>query len=86
MEASTSKRNGPTLSKAYKRNLRKKLVRYAKKVELRNSTNETINKESTSTLDANNDNGDNRDKEIIEIFYDPDKVSIWLERDERIFK
>jgi hypothetical protein len=76
MEASTSKRNGPTLSKAYKQNLRKKLVRYVKKAELRNSTNETINKESTSTLDANNDNGDNRDEEIIEIFYNPDKVSI----------
>jgi hypothetical protein len=74
MNASSSKRNGPTPSKAYKRNLRKKLVRYAKKAELGKHTNTVINEESISTHDISNDNEDDRDDDRTEILYNPKKV------------
>jgi hypothetical protein len=55
--------------KASKRNLRKKLSRYTKKVKL------TIEKEITN-IDVDKDNKDNLSyEEKTEIFYDPNKVS-----------
>jgi hypothetical protein len=69
-----NKRTG-TPSKAYKRNQRKKLVRYAKKAELGKRINAVINKESISTHDIINDNEDNRDDDRTEILYNPKKVS-----------
>ena len=72
--------NSPTVSKASKRNLRKKSSRYAKKAKLANLT---IEKEITPT-----DIGDDKDNESKEygkdnlsceekkeIFYDSNKVS-----------
>jgi hypothetical protein len=70
--------NSPTVSKASKRNLRKKFSRYAKKAKL------TIEEEITSTLNIG-DNKDNESKEYgkdnlpyeekKEIFYNLNKVS-----------
>ncbi|CAG8641227.1 8033_t:CDS:2 [Paraglomus brasilianum] len=74
MDASTSKRNGPTPSKAYKRNQRKKLVRYAKKAELGKRINAVINEESSSTHNTSNDNEDDRDDDRTEIPYNPKKL------------
>ncbi|CAG8719171.1 5033_t:CDS:1, partial [Ambispora leptoticha] len=73
MDASSSKRNGPTPSKAYKQNQRKKLARYAKKAELGKCTNATINEKTVSIYDTSNDNRDERDNKRAKIFYNPDK-------------
>ena len=67
MNTSSGKRNEPIISKASKRNMRKKLVRYAKKAKVEELADITIDEESTATLNPHN--------EKTEIFYDPDKVS-----------
>ena|ERR1043165_676248 len=70
--------NLPTVTKSSKRNLHKKLSRYAKKAKL---TNLTIEKETAPTLDIGDDKNDKSGKDNLlyeereEIFYDPNKVS-----------
>ena len=81
MDASSSKRNGSVISKASKRNMRKKLSRHAKKAKLEEGRNNQINEKLTTTPDTrdgirdNQDDQDYDDDERPEIFYNLEKVS-----------
>jgi hypothetical protein len=63
--------------KASKRNMHRKLLRYAKKAKLRKNTGLPTNEEITLTFNTSNDQ-DNKDNlchdESMEISYNPDKV------------
>ncbi|CAG8618019.1 9914_t:CDS:2 [Ambispora leptoticha] len=78
MDASTSKRNVPVLSKSTKRNLRRKEQRRIKKARLAGPTNQSIDEGST-TPDSDDqgiapDSTNNQaDDERPEILYDPKK-------------